>query len=127
LAALIPLPEGGGKLFGGDTSRDSFPLLLEGAVVEGDTCELVLHMPKQEDVRRRQIRWIGRVAEDLDAMGCETILDDAGMNRGIVPIEKSTCSTNTGLFFLKCLMKTSRTFTTVVGKVTKLVTFKSNL
>ncbi len=47
LAALIPLPEGSGKLFGGDTSRDPFPLLLEAAVVQGDGRQLVLYAPKQ--------------------------------------------------------------------------------
>jgi hypothetical protein len=56
LAALVPPPEGGGELVGVDTSRDPFPLLLEAAVVQGDACQLVLLAPKQEEVRRREIR-----------------------------------------------------------------------
>ncbi len=48
LAALISPPEGGSELFGSDVSRYFFQLLLEGAVVQGDTRQLVLAMPKQE-------------------------------------------------------------------------------
>ncbi len=54
-----------------------------------DTRQLVLAMPKQEEVWQCQIRQIGRVAEDLDAVGGEPILDDgSGVNRGVVSIEK---------------------------------------
>jgi hypothetical protein len=109
LTALVPLPKGGGELIGGDASRDPFPPLLEAAVVQGYACQLVLHAAKQEEVRRRKIRRIGRVAEHLDVLGGEPILHDGGgVDWGVVSVEKPTLL---GQNFLKCLMKTSRTFT----------------
>ncbi len=66
------------RIFGGDGSRDPFPLLLEGAVVQGDACKLLLHAPEQEEISRRKVRRIGGVAEDLDVVGDEPILDDGG-------------------------------------------------
>ncbi len=58
-------------------------------MVQGDARQLVLHVPKQEEVRRRQVWQIGRVAEDLEAVGGQPILDDGGgVDRGVVPVEK---------------------------------------
>ncbi len=91
MAALVPLPKGSGELVGGDASRDPFPLLLEAAVVQDDVCQLVLHAPKKEEVRWRENRRIGRVAEDLDVVGGEPILHDGGgVDWGVVPEEKPT-------------------------------------
>ncbi len=60
-------------------------------MVQGDACQLVLHAPKQEEVCWREIRRIGRVAEDLDVVGGELILHDGGVvDRGVVPVEKPT-------------------------------------
>ncbi len=86
---LVPPPEGGGELFGGDGSRDPFPLLLESAVVQGDACKLLLHAPEQEEISPHEVRRIGGVVEDLDVVGDEPILDDGGsVDRGIVPMKK---------------------------------------
>jgi hypothetical protein len=66
-------------------------------VVQGDACQLVLHAPKQEEVRRNEIRRMGRVAEDLDIVAGEPILHDGGgVDWGIVPVEKPTLFSQNG-------------------------------
>ncbi len=60
-------------------------------MVQGDACQLVLHAPKQEEVRQCEIRQIGWMAEDLDIVGGEPILHDGGsVDWGVVPVEKPT-------------------------------------
>jgi hypothetical protein len=41
-----------------DSSPDLFPLCLEAVLVQADVHQLVLDAPKQEDVRRCQVRTV---------------------------------------------------------------------
>ncbi len=72
--------------------------------------QLFLHAAKQEEVRLHQVWRIGQVAEDLDAVAGEPILENGCSVTGALSQWKNDpCSTRTNLFFLKCFMKTSRT------------------
>jgi hypothetical protein len=88
LASLVPLIEGGGELFSGDSSSDPFPLCLEGVLVQEDTRHLVIHAPKQEEVCWHHVQRIGWVAGDLETVGGQPILNNgSGVNRGVMPVE----------------------------------------
>jgi hypothetical protein len=51
------------------------------------------------------------VAEDLDAVGGQSIqVDGSEENRDIIPIEKQSCSTRTGLCFCMHFLKITRTY-----------------
>ncbi len=60
-------------------------------MVLGEARQLILHEPKQEEVCRCQVQRIRWVAENLDALVGELILDDGGsVTRGVIPIKKTT-------------------------------------
>ncbi len=88
-ASLEPPPEGGGEVLFGDGPDDPFPGVLEGLLGQGHASQLHLDLREEEEVRRGQVRQIGRVLYHPDLSGSQPILDDGGgVDRSVIPMEE---------------------------------------
>jgi hypothetical protein len=89
VAAVQPPPEGDSKLLHGDASHYPFPGILDGLRGHPNASQLLLHPPKQEEVRWGEIWGIGRVLQQLDVVGGQPRFDDgSGVDGRIIPVEK---------------------------------------
>ena len=103
-ATLVPSPEGGGERFFGDLADHPVPGRLDAVSGEGEASQLLLHVREQEEVRRRQIRRIGRVGEPLDVVSGEPFRNDSScVNRGVVSMENEPLLNHLGPFRLHFL------------------------
>ncbi len=88
LAALIPLPEGGGELLRGDGSRDHFPRLFQALLDQALASKGLLHFGEQEKVSWRQVQQIRRVLQHLDVVVGDPVFDNGGhVDWRIVPMK----------------------------------------
>ena len=101
-AALIPLPERGGKHFLGDGSGDPNPGGIEAVGGSHLPIQGLLHMGKQQEACLYQFRWIGWVFHDLDVSGGEPISNySIILNSRVIPVENKAFIILPGPFMLQ--------------------------
>ena len=75
LAALIPPPECGDEVLGGNSPADPVPGGLEVVLGQVAASQLHLELGEQEEVGWGQVRRVGGVFQHLDAPGGQPVLD----------------------------------------------------
>ena len=116
LAALHPPPEGAGKLVFGDGADQPLPARLEALSGQGAARQLRLHLREEEEVRGGEIRRIGRMRDQLDALRHQELLDDGGGVDGrVVPVEKPVLGRHDGPFLPENDQKPCQGLLDVIG------------
>ncbi len=91
------------SLFSDNGHYDLFPSIFEALMGQVEASQLLLHLPEQEEVRLREVRWMRRCGSTWISLVGSQFLKAAAVYMGVLSKwRNNSCSTITGLFFLRC-------------------------